>query len=45
MEENFTEEQLNMVIEIIQSLAVKPEQLATVHELVLPREESNKEAA
>jgi len=45
MEENFTEEQLNMVIEIIQSLAVKPEQLATVYELVLPKEESDKEAA
>lgn len=45
MEENFTEEQLDMVIEIIQSLAVKPEQLPTVYELVLPQEESEKEAA
>ena len=45
MEENFTEEQLNMVIEIIQSLAVNPEQLPTVYELVLPQEESEKEAA
>jgi len=45
MEENFTEEQLNMVIEIIQSLAVKPEQLTTVYELVLSKEESDKEAA
>ena len=45
MEENFTEEQLNMVIEIIQSLAVNPEQLTTVYELVLPKEESDKEAA
>ncbi|HEX7906329.1 MAG TPA: hypothetical protein VF487_20785 [Chitinophagaceae bacterium] len=45
MEENFTEKQLDMVIQIIHVLATNPEQLITVYELVLPQEESDKEAA
>jgi hypothetical protein len=45
MEENFTEEQFNMMIQITQTLMSNPEQLSTVYELVLPQEESNKEAA
>lgn len=45
MEESFTEEQLNMVVELIRSLAVNPDQLATVYELVITKEEPDKEAA
>jgi hypothetical protein len=45
MEENFSEEQFNMIIEIVQSFAAKPELLATVYELISPEEESGKEAA
>ncbi len=45
MEENFTEEQLSMMIQITQTLMVNPEQLSTVYELVLPQEESDKETA
>ena len=45
MEESFTEEQLNMVVELIRSLAINPEQLITVYELVISKEEPDKEAA
>jgi len=45
MEESFTEEQLNMVIELISSLAVNPELLITVYELVISKEEPDKAAA
>jgi len=45
MKENFTEEQFNMMIHITQALMSNPEHLSTVYELVLPQEESNKEAA
>jgi hypothetical protein len=45
MEENFTEEQFDMMIQITQLLMANPEQLPTVYELILPHEESSKEAA
>lgn len=45
MEENFTEEQLTMMLQITQVLMVNPEQLLAVYELVLPQAEAGKEAA